>query len=161
MFKQIVRRTAAIQKSNQQMSMMLVGGSQRMFSAASAEYETIKQESFYTPQREVQFTNNQSTIFNSEDSKENKYVAWEVKEATIKNSLGLLGVNMFNVLFPMGPGYAFGQIFFCLNYVKTVFNLMSNSVTKMDLSSDGKSVILKFGKFMDKEVTVPINQIKK
>ena len=46
--------------------------------------------------------------FNSEDVKENKYVAWEVKEATIKNSLGLLGVNMFNCLFPMGPGYALG-----------------------------------------------------
>ena len=84
-----------------------------------------------------------------------------MKEATIKNSLGLLGVNLFNVLFPMGPGYALGQIFFCLNYVKTVFNLMSNSVTKMDLSSDGKSVVLKFGKFMDKTITVPIKDIKK
>ena len=86
---------------------------------------------------------------------------WEVKEATIKNSLGLLGVNLFNVLFPMGPGYAAGQIFFCLNYTKTVFNLMSSSVTKMDLTGDGKSVVLKFGKFMDKSITVPIKDIKK
>ena len=38
---------------------------------------------------------------------------------------------------------------------------MSNSVTKMDLSGDGKSVVLKFGKFMDKEITVPIKDIKK
>ena len=102
-----------------------------------------------------------SPVFNSEDSKENKYVPWEVKEATIKNSLGLLGVNLFNVLFPMGPGYALGQMFFCLNYTRVVFNLMSNSVTKMDLNSDGKSVVLKFGKFMDKSITVPIKDIKK
>lgn len=41
-------------------------------------------------------------IFDGETSKERKFVPWEVKEATIKNSLGLLGVYMFDVLFPLG-----------------------------------------------------------
>ena len=88
--------------------MLQAAAQQRFFSSASAEYETIQQESFYTPQRAVAFNGNLSPVFNGEDSKENKYVPWEVKEATIKNSLGMVGVYMFNVLFPLGSGYGLG-----------------------------------------------------
>ena len=102
-----------------------------------------------------------SPVFNGEDSKENQYVPWEVKEATIKNSLGLVGIYMFDVLFPLGPGYGLGQAFFCLNYCRTTFGFMSNAVTKIDLVGDGKSVVLTFGKFMNKQITVPIKDIKK
>ena len=77
------------------------------------------------------------TIFDSE-TKERRFVPWEVKEATIKNSFGLLGVYMTNVVFPIGQLYGIGQAFFCFNYVRTVFGFMSHAVTKIDLSSDGK-----------------------
>ena len=60
-------------------------------------------------------------IFDGETSKERKFVPWEVKEATIKNSLGLLGVYMFDVLFPLGQAYSAGMLYFGLNYTWTVY----------------------------------------
>lgn len=84
-----------------------------------------------------------------------------MKEATIKNSVGLLGVWMFDVITPLGPAYGLGQVFFCLNYCRTVWNLMTNAVTKMELMSDGKRVQLTFGKASGKTVIVNIKDIEK
>ena len=75
----------------------------RKFAASFAskdEYETIQQDQFYKPINNVHFQSNQLLIFDGVTSKERRFVPWEVKEATIKNSLGLLGVYMFDILFP-------------------------------------------------------------
>ena len=48
-----------------------------------------------------------------------------------------------------------------MNYCRTVLNLMSNAVTKIDLAADGKNVVLTFGKAGGKVMTVPIKDIKK
>ena len=62
-------------------------------------------------------------------------------------------------------GYPLIVAFCCLNYSYTVWNLMGNAVTKMDLHNDGKRVTLHFGKFAmlmgDKPMTVNIKDIVK
>ena len=69
------------------------------------EYETISQDKWYKPQNKIQFQQNVLSVFDGENTKERKFVAWEVKEATLKNSLGLLGVYMFDVMVPLGQVY--------------------------------------------------------
>ena len=131
----------------------------RLFAAAAEEYTTIEQEKFYTPVRPVEMKGKTLTVFDGATA-ERKFVPWEVKEAGVKNGLGLLGIYMFDVLFPMGAGYSAGQMFFCLNYTWTVWKLMSNAVTKMDLHDDGKKVTLTFGK-LGKSTVVNIKDIQK
>ena len=128
----------------------------RYFSAA-AGYETIQQDKFYTPVRPV---SGQTVVFDAE-TKERRFVPWEVKEATIKNSLGLLGVYMFDVITPLGPAYGLSQAFFCFNYCRTVWGFMSNAVTKMELMADGKRVQLTFGRASGKTIVVDIKDIQK
>ena len=118
---------------------MLLKATQSRFFGAATGYESIIQESFYTPVRPLAFNGSSTVIFDGE-TKERKFVPWEVKEATIVNSLGLLGVYMLDVLTPLGPTYALGQAFFCLNYCRSVWGFMSNAVTKMELMNDGKRV---------------------
>ena len=102
----------------------------------------------------------QTVVFDAE-TKERRFVPWEVKEATIKNSLGLLGVYMFDVITPLGPAYGLSQAFFCFNYCRTVWGFMSNAVTKMELMADGKRVQLTFGRASGKTIVVDIKDIQK
>ena len=69
-----------------------------------------------------------------------------VKEATIKNGLGIVGVYMFSNIFTFGPLYGAAQAFFCCNYAYSVWSLMSNAVTKVDLHDGGKKVTFTFGR---------------
>ena len=80
---------------------MLMAATQARYFSGAAGYETIQQDKFYTPVRPV---SGQTVVFDAE-TKERRFVPWEVKEATIKNSLGLLGVYMFDVITPLGPAY--------------------------------------------------------
>ena len=100
-------------------------------------------------------------MFNSEDCKERRFVPWEVKEATFKNAMGIVGVHMISMITPLGPGYMLANACFSFNYLWTVTSLMRNAVTKMDLSADGKSVNLTFGRTNGKVVNVQIKDISK
>ena len=60
----------------------------------------------------------------------------------------------------MGPLTTILNMFFALNYANTSFNLMSNAVTKIELTDDGKKVNLHFGK-VGATQTVDISSIKK
>ena len=100
------------------------------------------------------------TVFNGEELKERKFVPWLVKDATIRNSLYLVLTQFANILFTLGPIYPLTQVVIILNYTKTVYQLMSNAVTKIDLMDDGKTVTLFFGK-MGKSKTVAIKDIIK
>jgi len=135
----------------------------RCFAAAADanEYETVSQENWYTPTGPVQFSGKSLTVFDADATKERRFAPWEVKEATIKNSFGLLGVYMFDAVFSMGQGYAFAQAFFCINYARSVWNLMGSAVTKMALLDNGKQVELTFGRASGATVVVNIKDIKK
>ena len=124
---------------------MLISATQARYFSAAAGYETVIQDKFYSPVRPLSFSGASTVIFDGE-TKERKFVPWEVKEATIKNSLGLLGIYMFDIVTPLGPAYGLAQAFFCINYCRSVWGLMSNAVTKMELMNDGKRVQLTFGK---------------
>jgi len=119
---------------------MLTQQSVRGFVAAADadEYETVSQEKWYTPTGAVQFSGKSFTVFDADATKERRFAPWEVKEATIKNSFGLVGVYMFDAVFSMGQGYAAAQAFFCLNYARSVWTLMGSAVTKIALLDCGK-----------------------
>lgn len=70
-------------------------------------------------------------------------------------------VYMWDSVFSMGQLYAGAQTIFCLNYCRTVYNLMNNAVTKVVLLDGGKQVELTFGRTTGKTATVNIKDIQK
>ena len=138
---------------------LLAGQNLRFY--ASAEYQSIAQDKFYTPRNPVSFSNNAFTIFNGEDCKERAFVPWELKEATFKNGMGVLGVSLLQLVVPLGPLYNVGAGMFCLNWAATTWTYLSHTVTRVDLQPDGKTVTLKFGKVGGSSVSVPISDIAK
>ena len=77
----------------------------RGFSAASQAYESVGEGNLYTPVHQPQFSGKSLTVFNSDDCKEKRSVPFEVKEATIKNTVGILGTYMFSNILTLGPWY--------------------------------------------------------
>ena len=72
----------------------------RRFSTAAAdEYTSIKQDTFYTPVHKVDFSNRQMVVFDGENTKERKFVPWEVKEAGIKAGVVIIGTQMAALIF--------------------------------------------------------------
>ena len=64
----------------------------RRFATATAdEYTSIKQDTFYTPQHKVEFSGKHMVVFDGETTTERKFVPWEVKEAGIKATVGVVG----------------------------------------------------------------------
>ena len=118
----------------------------RLFSTA-AEYDTIRTEQLYTPVREVKFSKDTYTVFNAHDCEERYFVPWKVKESAITNTFLISTAYLADAWINLQQGYPAIVAFCCLNYTYTVWNLMGNAVTKMDLHNDGKRVTLHFGKY--------------
>lgn len=70
---------------------------------------------------------------------------WELKETTIKNSLGAFGIVTLDYLFSWGPMfYNLGTAWFGLHWLYRVYSYMGYAITKIDLHEDGKSVTVTF-----------------
>lgn len=83
-----------------------------------------------------------------------------MKEATVKNILGVVGSIVIDYLFHPGSlFYSSAVTFFSVNWVYTLYSYMINAITKMDLHEDGKTVTLTFKSGNTK--TVNINSIAK
>ena len=121
---------------------ILAQNNSRFFAAAAADYQSINNERWYTPQNPV----NGNVIFNGEDVQERRFVPWEVKEATFKNGMGIVGTYMLSLYLPLGYFYMASNTFFCVNYSYQVIRMMSNAVTKMELMQGGTQVRLTFGR---------------
>ena len=128
---------------------------------STTDYQSISQEKWYSPNNKVEFTNKKFTVFSAEDCKEKRFVPWEVKESTFKNMMGIVGVNMVNMVLPLGPTLTIASAIFAGNYVYTIFNLMNNAVTKVELHEDGQRVVLTFGRTHGRQETVNIRDISK
>ena len=73
------------------------------------------------------------------------YVPWEVKEITVKNFLGVIGMNIFEYLFhPYAAIYTIGTAYFGLNWMYRVYGYLGHSIEKIDLLEDGKTVEVYF-----------------
>lgn len=101
---------------------------------------------FYTPVRPVAFKNGKAAVFAQETSPNTpRYVPYEVKETTIKNFMGVMGVVIFDYLFAPGAGYyTVGALSFGLNWIYRVYGYMGNAITHIDLHEDGKTVSVRF-----------------
>ena len=135
--------------------------SMRFSSAAASEYQSVDTEKTYKMLHPVSFQGKTHTVFNSDDCKERRFVPWEIKESVFKNGMGIVGVNMMNLLFPIGPLFSVGCLSFCMNFTWTTWNLMTNAVTKIDLHDDGKRVNFTLGRYTGAVVTVNIKDITK
>jgi len=125
--------------------------SMRLFSATAAgsnqQYESFDDNIFYTPVRKLTFNNGRSTIFNQAvvPPSEIKYVPWEVKEATVKNFLGVIGFGILDYLFHPGAiVYSIGAFGFGINWMHKIYQYMGHAITKIDLHEDGKTVSVEF-----------------
>lgn len=128
---------------------MLMRTNARYFSAsASSEYQEYDSSVFYTPVRLVSFAKGgKAEIFNNEDlpATEPKYTPWELKEATLKNLLGVFGVITTNFFFHLSnPVYSAGTLFFGLNWAYSIYGFMGNAITKIELHQDGKNVTITY-----------------
>ena len=118
----------------------------RLFSSAapSSSYESFDDNIFYTPVRKVNFVNGRSTIFHQPQNLATS-VPWEVKETTVKNSLGVIGMVVIDYLFAPGTGlYTVGALTFGLNWIYRVYGYMGNAINRIDLHEDGKTVSVTF-----------------
>jgi hypothetical protein len=123
----------------------------RRFSSATAaggqQYESFDDNIFYTPVRKLTFNNGVSTIFNQPADNPNqlKYVPWEIKEATVKNFLGVIGFAILDYLFHPGAlVYSIGAFSFGINWMHKVYHYLGHAITKIDLHEDGKTVTVQF-----------------
>ena len=112
-------------------------------------------------QHPLAFNNKVATVFNGEESKERRFVPWEIKEAAFKNGMGCVGVGIVNAIMPLGQLFHLSQIYFCLNFTLQSWKMMNNAVTRMDLHDDGKSVTLHFGRTGGRTQKVAIKDIQK
>ncbi len=74
-----------------------------------------------------------------------KYVPWEAKEATVKNFLGVIGMNILDYLFHPGASvYLMGTAYFGLNWMYRIYGYLGNAITKIELLEDGKTIEVNF-----------------
>ena len=111
----------------------------RMF---SAEYQTINDALFYTPERPVSFRGDSITIFDNETVSEKRYTPWELKETTFKNVMGYCGTLVVDHMIPLGVITQVTQVLWALNWTYSCLSIMGSSVRKIDLHKDGKTVTL-------------------
>jgi len=86
-------------------------------------------------------------IFNNNDlpKYEPKYTPWDVKEATLKNFLGVFGCVGLNYLVNLSTGmYSLGVMGFGLNWIYSLYLTMGHAIVKMELHEDGKNVTITF-----------------
>ena len=89
-----------------------------------------------------------------------KYVPYEIKEATMKNGLGIVLFGVVEFLFNTPTIiYKGASLFFVLNWINTCYKHMNNAITRIDLHDDGKNVTLTYKGGSTK--TVSINNIYK
>jgi len=78
---------------------------------------------------------------NDKNSKEIRYVPYEVKETTLKSGLAIVGMLALDYIFaPPKMFYSLGVMFFGFHWIYRVTHLMGHAVTKIDLHSDGEHV---------------------
>ena len=118
----------------------------RMFSSSSADYHQFEENIFYSPVHKINFQGGKATIFHQEHTPEKpKYLPWEIKEATVKNGMGIAMMLVVEFLLNTPAWfYSAGSLFFALNWVNTVYQYMANAVIKVELLEDGKSVTITY-----------------
>ena len=113
---------------------------------ADDDYKQYEDITYYTPVRKVDFSSGRSVIFHEDNVKgEFRYVPYEVKESTLKNFLGVFGMNVIDYFFHPGIFvYSIGCIGFAVNWIYRVYSYMGYAITKIELHNDGKTVTITF-----------------
>ena len=133
----------------------------RTFSSQSAEYQTIDDAIFFTPNTEVNFDQGErSTVFNADDSSERRFVPFEMKENVFKHTMGFLGACFVGHMYP-GVWCQFAAAGFVLNGSFRGVQMMSQTVRKIELHKDGKTVTLYPGLSCIGKFDCQIKDIKK
>ena len=104
--------------------------------------------------RRVDFDRGKSVVFH-QDLAQQRYIPWEVKETTVKNFLGVFGMNIIDFLFSTSNMfYSMGALAFGLNWFYRVYAFMGYAITKIELHEDGKTVTVTFKTGGTKELKI-------
>ena len=120
-----------------------MGATQRLFS--SAEYESLNGENgVYTPVNRVAFQSDNSkfTVFDGANTKETRYMPWEVKEHAFKHGMGFMGTCVLNHLWCMGPWANVACMAFVGNLSYRLTQIVTRSVNRVELHDDGKTITM-------------------
>ena len=107
----------------------------------------------------VAFQGDKAAIFDAEQSRERRFVPFEIKELTFKCSMGCMGVFVWDYMLQFG---IYSELFaagFVANWMYKTITIMSSTVRKIELHQDGKTVTVtpRIGSPMD----VKISQVQK
>ena len=132
----------------------------RTFSTSTADYHSLDDQIFYTPNNKPSFSaGGNCTVFNSDDSSERRFVPWEMKENVFKHSMGVGGAMFVSQLASLGAFPYLASAAFVLNGTRRAWQMMSATVRKIELHPDGKTV--SFYPAIASKFDVPIKDIKK
>ena len=96
----------------------------------------------YVPVHKVEFQGNSAVVFDATETKEKRFVPYEIKEITFKNGLGFAGVSMFGYVVPLGDLFSVWAAGFALNWIYRSYSYMAFTVRKIELNKDGRSVTM-------------------
>ena len=105
----------------------------RLYSSATQdEYQSLG--ALYAPVHKVEFQGNTAVVFDSTETKEKRFVPYEIKETTFKNGMGFVGVSMFGYCLPIGDVFSIWAAGFALNWVYRTYSYMAFTVRKIELN---------------------------
>ena len=108
-------------------------------SSSTDEYHSLNNQLFHEMQNPVAFQGDKAAIFDSTDSKERRFVPFEIKEMTFKCGAGIMGTMVWEYMYFSGLGEVVAASF-ALNWAYRTMSIMTATVSKMELHKDGLTV---------------------
>ena len=126
---------------------------------AADDYHSLDDQLFHEMANPVAFQGDKAAIFDAEQSRERRFVPFEIKELTFKCSMGCMGVFVWDYMLQFGIYSELMAAGFVANWMYKTITIMSSTVRKIELHQDGKTVTVtpRIGSPMD----VKISQVQK
>ena len=86
------------------------------------------------------FQGEKAAIFDATSTNERRFVPFELKELTFKNSMGFMGVMCLDYMYSMGIYSQLAAAGFAFNWAIKSTRMMTATVRKVELHRDGKTV---------------------
>ena len=105
----------------------------RLYSSATRDdYESL--DTLYVPAYPVQFQGNKAVVFDATETKERRFVPYEIKEATFKNGMGFAGVSILGYTTGLTDAFSLWAAGFAINWAYRSFSYMAFTVRKIELN---------------------------
>ena len=115
--------------------------SMRRLYSTSTEFKTLAGHATYQPSHPVKI-DDKLVVFDSTQTKERRFVPYEIKETSFKNLMGFCGFQVLGYVHPLifGVVTQFASAAFALNWAYMTYSYMAFTVRKIELHKDGRTV---------------------